>query len=181
MIAVDLFAGLGGFSEGARLAGVEVAWAANHWRAAVDVHESNHPGTVHHYQDLHQADWSRVPAHDVLLASPSCTGHTRARGKERPGHDAARSTAWAVVSCVQYHRPEFVVVENVPELRRWVLYPAWRSAMSALGYALEEGDRRRRSRGRAEPRPPVRHRPSRVRSGAANTRGDRAGQRAQHR
>lgn len=138
MIAVDLFAGLGGFSEGARLAGVEVAWAANHWRAAVDVHASNHPETAHLCQDLHQADWSRVPRHDLLLASPSCTGHTRARGRERPGHDAARSTAWAVVSCAEVHRPPIVVVENVTDLRRWALYPAWCSAMSALGYTLAE-------------------------------------------
>lgn len=71
MTAVDLFAGLGGFSEGARLAGVRVAWAANHWQAAVDTHARNHLETAHSCQDLHQADWTRVPAHDVLLASPA--------------------------------------------------------------------------------------------------------------
>jgi len=31
MIAVDLFAGAGGFSTGATMAGCTVAWAANHW------------------------------------------------------------------------------------------------------------------------------------------------------
>lgn len=29
--AIDLFAGLGGLSTGARAAGVQVIWAANHW------------------------------------------------------------------------------------------------------------------------------------------------------
>ena len=29
--AIDLFAGLGGWSTGARAAGVQVLWAANHW------------------------------------------------------------------------------------------------------------------------------------------------------
>ena len=38
MKAIDLFAGAGGFSEGARAAGVNVVWAANHWPAAVAVH-----------------------------------------------------------------------------------------------------------------------------------------------
>ena len=138
MRAIDLFAGLGGFTEGARLAGVRVVWAANHWRAAVDAHAANHPEVVHACQDLHQAAWADVPAHDVLLASPSCTGHTRARGRDLPHHDAARSTAWAVVSCAEVHRPDVVVVENVVELRDWVLYPAWKMALGALGYSVAE-------------------------------------------
>ncbi len=45
--AVDLFAGAGGFSEGARAAGVRVLWAANHWPAAVQVHANNHPAPAH--------------------------------------------------------------------------------------------------------------------------------------
>lgn len=136
MKAIDLFAGAGGFSTGASMAGVDVVWAANHWQAAVEVHAGNHPSTEHVCQDLHQADWTRVPAHDLLLASPACQGHSRARGKERPHHDVQRATAWAVVSAAEYHRPAFVIVENVQEFARWALYPAWCSAMHALGYAL---------------------------------------------
>lgn len=136
MRAIDLFAGAGGFSTGAAMAGCNVVWAANHWPEAVQVHANNHPGTAHVCQDLHQADWSQVPAHDLLLASPACQGHSRARGKERPHHDAQRSTAWAVVSAAEYHRPEAVIVENVPEFAKWALFPAWSDAMRALGYAL---------------------------------------------
>ncbi len=136
MRAIDLFAGAGGFSTGARQAGCEVVWAANHWPAAVDIHAANHPETAHACQDLHQADWRNVPAHDILLASPACQGHSPARGKEKPHHDAQRSTAWAVVSAAEYHRPAAVVVENVPEFMNWALFPAWASAMGALGYVL---------------------------------------------
>lgn len=96
--AIDLFAGLGGWSTGARMAGVEVLWAANHWPAAVEWHSQNHPDAIHVCQDLHQADWTKVPSHDILLASPCCQGHSKARGKAsgNPQHDASRSTAWAV-------------------------------------------------------------------------------------
>ncbi len=134
--AIDLFAGAGGFSEGARMAGVEVVWAANHWPAAVEAHQANHPETEHSCQDLHQADWTQVPAHDLLLASPACQGHSRARGKDRPHHDATRSTAWAVVSAAECHRPPVLLVENVPEFAKWQLFPAWRQALEALGYSL---------------------------------------------
>lgn len=134
--AIDLFAGLGGWSTGARNAGVNVLWAANHWPVAVEWHAANHPGTQHVCQDLHQANWEQVPAHDLLLASPCCQGHTRARGKEagNPQHDASRSTAWAPVSALEFHRPQAAIIENVVEFAEWVLYPAWLQAVKALGY-----------------------------------------------
>lgn len=138
MKVVDLFAGAGGFSTGARLAGHKVVWAANHWPDAVEWHSRNHPGAMHICQDLHQADWSLVPEHDIMLASPCCQGHSKARGKAKgnPQHDASRSTAWAVVSAAEYHRPEIIVVENVPEFVNWTLYRPWELAMNALGYTI---------------------------------------------
>lgn len=132
--AIDLFAGAGGFTEGAHMAGVDVLWAANHWKSAVDVHQANHRDTIHSCQDLNQADWTKVPATDLILASPACQGHANARGKERAHHDTTRSTAWAVVSAAEYHRPKAWIVENVAEFLDWTLYPAWAQAMEALGY-----------------------------------------------
>lgn len=136
MKAIDLFAGAGGFTAGAHQAGVEVVWAGNHWPEAVEWHARNYPGAQHVCQDLHQARWDQVPAHDMLLASPCCQGHSKARGKNSPQHDASRSTAWAVVSAAEFHRPEFAVVENVPEFMAWQLYRPWELAMNALGYTV---------------------------------------------
>lgn len=135
---VDLFAGAGGTSTGATLAGCRVLAAVNHWPRAVESHALNHPSTVHHCEDAAVIDPTKLPAHDVLTASPSCTGHTRSRGKEQPHHDVARATAWCVVRVLEAQRPRLVVVENVPEMRSWVLYPAWRAALEALGYKLTE-------------------------------------------
>ncbi len=135
--AIDLFAGLGGFTQGAiAVPNVDVVWAANHAPLAVEVHAANHPGTDHVCQDLHQANWAKVPSCDLVLASPCCQGHAKARGKDRPHHDASRSTAWAVVSCCEFHRPEAFVVENVPEFAEWKLYPAWKLAMESMGYHM---------------------------------------------
>lgn len=136
MIAIDLFAGAGGFSTGATMAGAHVVWAANHWPTAVEWHTANHPDTTHACQDLQQADFRDAPQHDLLLASPACQGHSHARGADKPHHDAQRATAWAVVACAEVHRPAVVLVENAPEFADWVLWPAWCAAMTALGYAL---------------------------------------------
>ncbi len=132
---IDLFAGLGGFSEGAKLARMRPVWAGNHWPMACYYHGVNQ-GLVPACQDVQQQDWRDVPAHDGLLASPACQGHSPARGKEKAHHDALRSTAWAVVACMEYHREAFAVVENVPEFLKWNLYPSWCDALQRLGYTV---------------------------------------------
>lgn len=138
MRAADLFAGLGGFSCGATMAGCEVVFAANHWPDAVALHEQNHPGAAHACEDIHKVDWDKVPAHDLLLASPCCQGHSKARGKENgnPQHDASRATAFAVVDAIEARRPPVAIIENVVELAKWPDYHLWRSKIEALGYCL---------------------------------------------
>lgn len=139
MKAIDLFAGFGGFTTGAEMAGVRVVWAGNHWPLAVDVHARNHPSTQHVCQDLRQADWSALPAFSLLLASPACQGHSSASQPKRRGyHDAMRATAWSVVDCADATQPRALVVENVSSFRAWRLYPTWRAALETLGYRLTE-------------------------------------------
>ncbi len=139
LTCVDLFSGMGGNTLGAEQAGCLVKLAANHWPAAVTAHWKNHPAVEHRCQDLQQADFSRWPDFDVMLASPACQGHSIARGKERAiRHDATRSTAWAVVACAEAKRPKFLMVENVSEFTRWQLYPQWRACLEQLGYVVHE-------------------------------------------
>lgn len=137
MTCIDLFAGIGGFTQAAEQAGHRVLWAANHNRQAVTYHERNHPGVQHACQDLQQFDFTQVPRHQIQTASPSCVGHTLSRGKDKPHHDAQRATAWAVVTAAEVHRPKYIVVENVPQFLAWKLYPAWQAALEALGYRLQ--------------------------------------------
>ena len=137
MTGIDLFAGLGGFSAGAAAAGVNVLYAVNHWDVAVRTHELNHPSAIHERENIHVVDWTKVPTHDLLMASPACTGHTPARGKDKPHHDAARGTAWGVINAAEIHEPEFILVENVTAYaKNWRLFPAWSAALNALGYTL---------------------------------------------
>lgn len=145
MRAIDLFAGGGGFTEGATRAGIDVLWAANHWSLAVELHARRHPNATHSCQDLRQADFRSVPDHDLLLASPACQGHSHAGNVGRKAwglsfnpHDECRSTAFAVISAAETKMPEWLLVENVPQMRRWKLYEHWRAMLETLGYELEE-------------------------------------------
>ena len=136
--AIDLFAGAGGTTTGARSAGVRVVAAVNHWPIAVATHALNHPETMHVCQDIASVDPTSMPAHDIMLASPSCVGHTKARGGEKSHHDACRATADDVLRFAEANRPRAVVVENVPELMQWARYRSWRMGWSDLGYRVSE-------------------------------------------
>lgn len=139
--AVDLFAGLGGSSQGAVETGkIHVAWAANHNPRTVALHMKNHPETHHACQDLNQVDPRTIPPHHIMLASPCCQGHSNARGAEKPHHDALRNTAWAVTAVAEYHMPETLVVENVKEFLLWgpnqngEMFALWLKSLEVLGY-----------------------------------------------
>lgn len=156
----DLFCGAGGSSTGAEMVpGVEVVMAVNHWRLAVATHAANHPGAAHDCADISQVDPRRYPSTDLLWASPECTNHSIARGMsrrrqaearradllgpleaDRPTDEEAavrsRATMWDVVRFAEHHAYRAIVVENVVEAASWVLFPAWRSALAALGYDM---------------------------------------------
>lgn len=143
MIAADLFSGSGGFTQGAKQAGVKVIWCANHWKEAVDIHRSNHPKTEHVVQDLRQFNFRNMPDVDLLLASPCCQGHSRSNGKTMnvPKYDNSRATAYAVFEAACCKLPKFIIVENVLEFRNWgtsqkkgIFYERWLANFQDLGY-----------------------------------------------
>lgn len=150
MITVtDLFCGAGGSALGAHaVPGVDVVMAANHWQMAVDTHQANFPDTAHDCADISQARPERYPYTDILWASPECTNHSVAKGRRRitaqpdlfgetlPDEAAERSraTMWDVPRFAEHHRYPAVIVENVVDAAKWVLFPAWLQAMRLLGY-----------------------------------------------
>lgn len=148
--ATDLFSGAGGSSTGALAANVHVKLAINHCAAAIDSHVLNHPATMHDRQDLTVVSPSRYPRTELLLASPSCTGFSRAMNRDlaRPSsvashgmqlqkaaeRERSRAHAWTVVEWAEHHRYEVVVVENVVEFALWPPFRSWLQAMGSLGY-----------------------------------------------
>lgn len=136
----DFFAGGGGTSEGARrVPGLRLAWAANHWPTAVATHSANHPGAEHLCADLSQLDPRATPRTDLAWLSPSCTFHSSAQGSYRDTEAAkmSRATMWCAPAFAERHGYDAVVVENVLEVTRWVLWPAWQQAMRDLGYTVQ--------------------------------------------
>jgi DNA (cytosine-5)-methyltransferase 1 len=149
--ATDQFCGAGGSSQGARAAGVEVKMALNHWKLAIETHNSNFPDTLHDCTDISACDPRRYPSTNILITSPECTTHSPAGGNRHrkvketldlfdkgiidPSTERSRATMWDVCRFAEYHNYDIVVAENVVEARtQWVLFDVWLSAMHKLGY-----------------------------------------------
>lgn len=144
LVAVDLFSGFGGLTEGIRRAGFTTIMAANHNSYKVEVHEANHPEAEHWIADLVDPEASDyhsardLPAADLLVAGVSCVNHSQANtlkayaqgltlfGMEDPDYEARvtrserdRATANCVLHYAQTHRPRMILVECTTELQSW--------------------------------------------------------------
>jgi DNA (cytosine-5)-methyltransferase 1 len=148
LTVTDQFCGAGGSSQGARSAGVEVKLAMNHWRLAIDTHNTNFPEADHDCADISASDPRRYRSTDILITSPECTNHTLAKGvkvakkqmemfnsgKLDPAAERSRATMWDVPRFAEYHNYNIIIVENVVDAKKWIMFDAWLMAMHALGY-----------------------------------------------
>jgi DNA (cytosine-5)-methyltransferase 1 len=124
--AVDMFCGAGGTSTGLALAcrdaGLPVKLLAiNHWTIAIETHTAAHPWADHMCASLdHVRPVEAVPGGrlHLLVASPECTHHARARGG-RPMNDQSRATAWHIAKWAQELYIDNILIENVKEFVEW--------------------------------------------------------------
>lgn len=147
----DMFCGAGGSSLGVTAAGAELKLAMNHWRQAIETHNTNFPQADHVLCDISQTDPRWYPRTDVLCASPECTCHTVAKGTRRkagqktmfepvlcdPAAERSRATAWDVIRYAEHHRYEIIIVENVVDFRQWELWDSWTHALHSLDYDFQ--------------------------------------------
>ncbi|MFG3244176.1 DNA cytosine methyltransferase [Streptomyces sp. NPDC048157] len=144
LVAVDLFSGFGGLTEGIKRAGFTTIMAANHNSYKVEVHEANHPEAEHWIADLinpDEADYHSardLPAADLLVAGVTCTNHSQANTVkayeqggtlfelEDPDYEARvtkserdRATANCVLHYAAQHRPRLILIECTTELTSW--------------------------------------------------------------
>jgi DNA (cytosine-5)-methyltransferase 1 len=94
--------------------------AIDHDPAAVLMHATNHPGTLHLCEDVFAVAPFRPGGRpiDLLWASPDCTHHSRAKGG-KPRDNKRRMLAWVVVEWARSVHPRVICLENVPEFRSW--------------------------------------------------------------
>jgi DNA (cytosine-5)-methyltransferase 1 len=156
----DLFCGAGGSSTGAKQAIERLGRrmdlvCINHWDRAIETHKRMHPEARHYCQDVSSArPIECVPEGrlDLLMASPTCTYHSRARGG-RPTSDQQRMDPWHVITWLTELNVARLLIENVPEFVDWgpvdpktgkpikakkgLYFQQWLTALRGLGYQVE--------------------------------------------
>jgi DNA (cytosine-5)-methyltransferase 1 len=126
ILVADLLCGAGGSSTGCARAlnelGLEMELVCvNHWPVAIDTHQRNHPHARHYVQDIGSVRPHLIVPEgylDLLMASPTCTHHSVARGG-KPTSDQQRSDPWHIITWLTELRVKRIIIENVWEFVGW--------------------------------------------------------------
>jgi DNA (cytosine-5)-methyltransferase 1 len=127
---VDLFAGLGGFHIGLARLGHECVFACEIDEQLRTVYEKNFRITP--AADIRNVAINAIPPHDILCAGSPCQPFSKAG--EQQGFDCPK---WGdlfdyVLRIAKRHQPAYLILENVPNLKRHNNGATWRDLEAKL-------------------------------------------------
>lgn len=153
LVAVDLFAGAGGFSLGAMLAGLRVVAAVEKDRDACRTYRTNLIDPITDGPELFEEDILEVNPRrlmeavglapgvcDILIGGPPCQGFSTHRLKGVGIDDPRNRLLLRYFEFVAVLRPKFFLVENVPGLlwpRHEKYLKDFYGKAADIGYAVE--------------------------------------------
>ena len=119
MKVVDLFAGVGGMSEGFKMAGDEIVFAVEFDKEIADAYARNHIGTEVFAEDICDLDAAKLhekyPNVDIIVGGPPCQGFSQ-KGKRLSINDPRNFLFLQFVRFVKEFSPRYFVIENVPNI-----------------------------------------------------------------
>lgn len=144
LVAVDLFAGAGGATQGLRDAGYEVVAAVESEADPAETWRLNHPGVMLE-ADIRHVDPAcivgiealRGRSIDLLKACPPCQGFSSLRGAAQ-ADQARNDLVLDTLRFVDGLLPASILLENVPGLRRDERFAALTRELRDRGYRLHD-------------------------------------------
>lgn len=131
MRAIDLYSGIGGWSLGLTLAGVDVVQSYEWWQPAVDTHNANFEGSLKAV-DIRKLRLEDLPTDiELVVGSPPCTEFSYSnRGGSGDLVEGLKDLV-KFFEVVDYLKPRFWAMENVPRVEQVI-----RDGMATRGHAL---------------------------------------------
>lgn len=138
---IDLFCGAGGSSYGARNAGCQIVAGFDRWEPAIRTFSVNFPEAKAFHSDIRELLLEEVRREtgdiDLILASPECTSHSKAKGAAERSEES-RQSAFEVVRFARVFLPVWIVIENVIEMQLWDEYDNLLRQLKELGYYVRD-------------------------------------------
>ena len=135
---IDLFAGLGGFHVGLAHLGHRCVFASeldDHLRL---LYESNFGLKPH--GDIRNVPVDLIPKHDLLCAGVPCQPFSKAGDQQGFNCPKSGDLFDYVLAVLRYHQPDYLILENVPNLERHNKRATWQKLISdlkAAGYEID--------------------------------------------
>ena len=137
---IDLFAGLGGFHLALQSLGHECVFACERDDDLSSLYEKNHG--IRPHGDIRALDLSTVPQHDILCAGFPCQPFSKAGVQQGLNCPQWGDLIDYVIHILRMHKPEYFIIENVPNLVRHDQGKTWRKIIHRLrlaGYSVDDG------------------------------------------
>ncbi|TDF42371.1 DNA (cytosine-5-)-methyltransferase [Alteromonadaceae bacterium M269] len=135
---IDLFAGLGGFHVGMSNAGFECVFASELDHELRELYAVNHSlipvGDIRHIRE------EEIPEHDVICAGFPCQPFSLAGSQKGRKCPKSGKLIDEVVRIAKYHKPQVILLENVPKIKTISEGQFWsylNKAFSDIGYKLQ--------------------------------------------
>lgn len=137
---IDLFAGLGGFHQALAQLGHECVFASELDGDLAELYRNNFG--IKPFGDIRQVDLKSIPDHDILCAGFPCQPFSKAGNQK--GFDCPQ---WGdlfdyIIDILRLRKPQFVLIENVPNLIKHNGGKTWDNILHRLrlaGYKVSDG------------------------------------------
>jgi len=120
---VDLFAGLGGFHLALSGLGHECVFASEIENNLQDVYEANFG--IKPAGDIRKVNVADIPSHDILCAGFPCQPFSKAGDQQGFSCPKWGDLFAFVVEVIDFHKPRFFILENVPNIERHGAGKTW--------------------------------------------------------
>jgi DNA (cytosine-5)-methyltransferase 1 len=145
MIGVDLFAGAGGLSLGARMAGIDVRLAVEKEPHAARTYAHNHLGTdvlVEDVKNIEKINVEKRGKTSILFGGPPCQGFSTSNQRTRNSGNEINWMFTEYIRLIRQWKPDWVVFENVKgiiETEKGIFRDEILHELEASGYTCTSG------------------------------------------
>jgi len=113
---IDLFAGLGGFHLALKQLGHKCVFASEIDTELREIYKENFG--LKPEGNIQKVKIENIPSHEILCAGFPCQPFSKAGQQDGFNHPKLGRLYEYILEIISYHHPQFLILENVPNLER---------------------------------------------------------------